>query len=80
MIYVEHYRKARTFQQPITNSWLRRGKRYRSKAMAALKELYGESHYDKECQSEEGEPQPDRGRGANSICDLADETRVLAGR
>lgn len=53
---MEHHYKTAKYPG---NDWYRRGKKYHTRAMDALSQLYGESPHDKDCQSEEKKPHTD---------------------
>lgn len=52
-------------------AWQRKGKKYRTKYLAALGQLFGDSGHDKECQVES---HTKRGSGTDQTRHLVDET------
>lgn len=58
------------------NEWTRRGKKYKAKTFAALKQLYGKSTYDTDCQFDKKETLEPRENGTDQICDLVKETKL----
>jgi hypothetical protein len=50
-------------------AWQRKGKKFKASYFGALKALYGDSDYDKDCQHQESDT--NRSAGANKICGVA---------